>query len=933
MCRERYNIKTLQEIKSNEPIFSRLSKIDWNFTKDDTRYLTHDIHPYPAKFIPQIPRYLISNLTRPGETVWDPFGGSGTTALEAILLNRKAISTDSNPLSTVIGEAKTTTLFREDELALEDWVEKLSYLTLDKAAYRELVLDSFQERQYLIPNIANIKYWFNEEVIADLTYLRASIASLKSENQRKIAKVAFSRTVSKASNQDSETRYSRRFKNIAPSEAISFFIKDMKLCMESSRELGTLLNFRQAIFATVDLRQPCVGKDLNKNKNLVIPSNSVDLIVTSPPYPNVNDYHLYHRFRLFWLGYNPKELASIEIGSHLRHQKEKTGFEHYLSEMEKCLLNCKESLRPGRFAIFVLGDGVYSGKTYSTITEVNKIAKQIGFETVGILDRLVHKTKRSFISAARRTDKEQLLILRKPLEKITFSLYAPNYKLWQYENVLRRQEIESRLQIPSETNIDGKWSIDANPLYIDKIRLLAFTHHFSSENFPCEPTWQALLENGFQLSSSTKKSSTYLTHGLHPYKGKFYPQLAKSLINCANLHEGNKILDPFCGSGTMILEGYLNGLISFGCDSNPLAVKIARAKTEILSIEPYFRDRMFSQVLSSLQKQALDTSPDRWLNKYTDQARKELKNWFPDKVLCQIAVIFSIIKEVPQPILQNFLEIVLSSIIRQISQQDPRDLRIRRRKIPIEDAPAIELFSQALEKQREKLLNFDKIRNDCPVILGQTKIWEGDSRDYKSFSAQKIKASYFDAIITSPPYATALPYIDTDRLSILILLGMSSIYRKPIEEELIGTREITISRKKHYELLIENNDFRGIHSKKAVSFISKLYRINRDADVGFRRKNQASLLYKYFQDMSSCIINFNKILKNNGQAFLILGDNITTTEQTVMPIETVKMVKEIADNLKWELREEIKISVTRENYKHLKNAITENSILWFQKKS
>src|SRR5438094_213467 len=81
-----------------------LSSIDWAFTHDRTQFLTHDIHPYPAKFIPQIPGHLISLLSARGERVLDPFGGSGTTALEAIRLGRTAISIDANPIATLIGK-------------------------------------------------------------------------------------------------------------------------------------------------------------------------------------------------------------------------------------------------------------------------------------------------------------------------------------------------------------------------------------------------------------------------------------------------------------------------------------------------------------------------------------------------------------------------------------------------------------------------------------------------------------------------------------------------------------------------------------------------------------------------------------------------------------------------------------------------------------
>ena len=71
---------------------------------------------------------------------------------------------------------------------------------------------------------------------------------------------------------------------------------------------------------------------------------TIDLIVTSPPYGNATDYHLYHRFRLLWLGYNPRELAKIEIGSHLRHQKEASGFDEYLAEMQQSLSGMHSSL-------------------------------------------------------------------------------------------------------------------------------------------------------------------------------------------------------------------------------------------------------------------------------------------------------------------------------------------------------------------------------------------------------------------------------------------------------------------------------------------------------------------------------------------------------------------------------------------------------------
>src|SRR5207253_6464755 len=115
---------------------------------------SHDIHPYPAKFIPQIPRNLIARLSMPGETVWDPFGGSGTTALESVLLGRQAISSDVNPLAEVIGKAKTLTLTKEDEDFLSFLIEELFIIAGSVASVAE-ALRRFEPMSRFVPNIPN----------------------------------------------------------------------------------------------------------------------------------------------------------------------------------------------------------------------------------------------------------------------------------------------------------------------------------------------------------------------------------------------------------------------------------------------------------------------------------------------------------------------------------------------------------------------------------------------------------------------------------------------------------------------------------------------------------------------------------------------------------------------------------------------------------
>jgi DNA methylase len=172
-----------------------LASADWSFSDSDTAFLTHDVHPYPAKYIPQIPANLIRRLTCPGELVLDPFGGSGTTATEAVRLGRRTVSVDANPLATLIGRVKTSGISADDRVQLARLATAVQTYLLESAP----APDVGGLREW-VPDIPNIEKWFQPDVV-ELACIRRLIAELTEGRSRDIASLALSRIIVRVSNQ------------------------------------------------------------------------------------------------------------------------------------------------------------------------------------------------------------------------------------------------------------------------------------------------------------------------------------------------------------------------------------------------------------------------------------------------------------------------------------------------------------------------------------------------------------------------------------------------------------------------------------------------------------------------------------------------------------------------------------------------------------
>jgi len=328
------------------------------------------------------------------------------------------------------------------------------------------------------------------------------------------------------------------------------------------------------------------------------------------------------------------------------------------------------------------------------------------------------------------------------------------YQYHDYERVLARKEVE-RLLEPQGIESNGNTIRVLEPKHADAVRRLVYFGNCVTPSGKTIYTLQALLEQKNGVSGA-RQSTRYSAHGLHEYKGKFNPQVAKAMLNICGVGNHDKVLDPFCGSGTSLVECAHLGIQSVGTDMNPLAVFLANAKLLSLGIEALsLRDEAHKAIARARRSR---TRP-----KADDERSAYLQEWFPPQFLVEIERLY---KELSRADIEGrqVLLAIASNLLRDYSLQEPGDLRIRRRKAPLPTTCFYDAFQTAIGYYCGQLEAAQKVLG---VTLPESKALNIDSRQLSK--RLKLNGTPFDMALTSPPYAMALPYIDTQRLSLIWL--------------------------------------------------------------------------------------------------------------------------------------------------------------------
>jgi len=519
------------------------------------------------------------------------------------------------------------------------------------------------------------------------------------------------------------------------------------------------------------------------------------------------------------------------------------------------------------------------------------------------------------------------------------------YKYLPYERTLARRELVALLG-REPISRPGGLSIET-PIQWEKpaYRVTYFCEAIAEDGkriVPLQTTLEASVNGKGQhrlIDKSTvlrRQSTRYSAHGLHEYRGKFNPQIVRAIGNMLGLKQGDWVLDPFCGSGTTLLEAAHIGWNAIGVDLNPLGVQIARAKitamripleqlckqSEILKqrLIKRFRDISFDSPFTSRWLKIIG-APD-WKNRLP--SFDYLRVWFTESVLVQLAAVLDEIAHLPSGEAQLILRVILSDILRQVSLQDPADLRIRRRKSPPENAPVIPLYLDSLTNKIENILKARKYINNIRTIqdalFGDVRTCASAVRAHPRVRSMR----HFHAAITSPPYATALPYIDTQRLSLVLLGLISADEIRATERTLIGNREITTRERLKIEHDIEKNS--ANLPTGCLALCRKLKNaVNKNRD-GFRRQNVPVLIYKYCTDMSSMFKQVYQLLTKDAPFALVVGRNKTRLGDRHFIIDTPYLLASLAEANGFEVQETLKLDTYQRYDVHQTNSIRSETL-------
>lgn len=370
---------------------------------------------------------------------------------------------------------------------------------------------------------------------------------------------------------------------------------------------------------------------------------------------------------------------------------------------------------------------------------------------------------------------------------------------------------------------------------------------------------QKPIEVSFRKLLPEIKNIDRYTHLIHTYPAKLLVHIPYFFLNNSVFSKKNdNVLDPFNGSGTVLLESILSNRNAFGADANPLARLIAEVKVSKLNTEVL--EGAAKKVIAAARKYKKATAPDV----------VNCDFWFPTKAKTELSKLLTAINKVEDEAIKKFLLVSFSNCVKKVSYADPRvsvpvklnpkrfeDGSKERNKIKerLKQLELINVFDKFSAITTENIERFKKLEK-ASINGNRAKIISTDARSLSDGLGSKtlLKAGSIQLAITSPPYAGAQKYIRASSLN----LGWTQLAKV---NELLHLDKKNIGRENYRKSEI-NILKTGI--AEADELIESIYKI---------KPERAQIVCNYLIEMKDALNETIRVLKKDGYLVLIVGNN------------------------------------------------------------
>jgi DNA modification methylase len=366
----------------------------------------------------------------------------------------------------------------------------------------------------------------------------------------------------------------------------------------------------------------------------------------------------------------------------------------------------------------------------------------------------------------------------------------------------------------------------------------------------------------FLRSFSVEESHEY-THGLHIYPAKIVPQIARELIAKLSNPSGN-VLDPFCGSGTVLVESLVAGRNAIGTDINTLALLLAKVKTTPLSKVEIIR-KMNSVVKHAEEKAKDELDPAQ---KTAVEKIPNLYHWFQPYVVKNLVIIRNEVSNIVDPEIRDFFYVCFSATMYNVSNirktDNPYFIRVFHKEEMAKHKPnVLEHFRNIVKRNSRAVDTISRFQKSKTSV----KILRINTQDLLSAIGKEVA----DLIVTSPPYGEEKNTMDYARFSKLALywLGLDGEHIKEMKNGALG------SKLRHWE----ENELDSKTLRKRLEEIDR------------KSMSRADEVYSFFHDYVICLKATFDVLKKDSYCCIVIGDRTASG----VPIPNGEITSELCE--------------------------------------